>query len=126
MQLLTLSGSDSPSWAIQPEQNKFMWAGHRPLWRGVRLAWSAAPMKHNLHGVGQEAPGFSHGEYVTGVRERPPKVAALFDLFYEQLQSKEYDEASHTLDEIDSIRNYHDPEVAGCRVKLKLERMRNN
>lgn len=63
---------------------------------------------------------------IMGVRERPPKVAALFDLFYEQLQSKKYDEASHTLDEIDSIRNYHDPEVAGCRVKLKLERMRNN
>lgn len=61
---------------------------------------------------------------IMGVTERPPKIAKLFDTFYEQLSSKAFDAAENTLDEIDILREYHDQEVAGCRVKLKLERMK--
>lgn len=61
---------------------------------------------------------------IMGVTERPPEVAKRFDTFYEQLAAQELDQAEHTLDEIDELRDYHDQEVAGCRVKLKLERIR--
>lgn len=58
------------------------------------------------------------------VSERPPKVAILFETFYTQLSEKNFDSAEKILDEIDEIRGNHDQEVAGCRVKLKLERIR--
>lgn len=61
---------------------------------------------------------------IMGVTERPPEVAKLFDLFYEQLSQKAFDAAQETLEKLDRLRNYHDPEVAGCSVKLKLERIR--
>ncbi len=63
-------------------------------------------------------------EIMGGVTERPPKVAKLFDMFYEQLAIHQFDKAGQILDQIDEIRDYHDPEVAGCRVKLKLEYIR--
>ncbi len=61
---------------------------------------------------------------IMGVNERPLEVAKLFEKFYEFLKDGAYDEAEEALDEIDRLRDFHDAEVAGCRVKLKLERMR--
>lgn len=61
---------------------------------------------------------------IMGVTERPPEVAKLFEAFYEQLAEKRFDLADQILNELDELRGYHDQEVAGCRVKLKLERIR--
>jgi Predicted ATP-binding protein involved in virulence len=61
---------------------------------------------------------------IMGVAERPPQVAKLFTKFYEELAAKKFDQADQTLNQIDKLRDYHDQEVAGCRVKLKLERIR--
>lgn len=61
---------------------------------------------------------------IMGVSERPPVVATLFKTFYSQLSEKEFDLAEKTLNQIDEMRGNHDQEVAGCRVKLKLERIR--
>ena len=61
---------------------------------------------------------------IMGVTERPPEVSKLFENFYVQLAEKKFELAEHILDQIDKLRDYHDPEVAGCRVKLKLERIR--
>lgn len=61
---------------------------------------------------------------IMGVAERPPEIARLFEEFYGCMEAKEYGQAEETLDQIDELRGFHDQEVAGCRVKLKLERMR--
>lgn len=61
---------------------------------------------------------------VMGVEERPQTVAQLFSRFYETLAQKDFSAAEHTLDTLDELREYHDPEVASCRVKLRLERLR--
>lgn len=61
---------------------------------------------------------------IMGVSERPPEVANLFTAFYQLLAKKDFDQADQTLNQIDELRGYHDAEVAGCRVKLKLERIR--
>ena len=61
---------------------------------------------------------------IMGVTERPPEVSKLFKSFYNLLEKKEFKLAEQILDQIDKLRDYHDPEVAGCRVKLKLERIR--
>lgn len=61
---------------------------------------------------------------IMGVDERPPEVAKLFVAFYRELSEKNFDQADQTLNQIDELRDYHDQEVAGCRVKLKLERLR--
>ncbi len=61
---------------------------------------------------------------IMGVTERPPEVAKLFQRFYECLEKKEYDSAEQILDQISQLRDYHDQEVIGCQVKLKLERIR--
>ena len=58
------------------------------------------------------------------VPERHPDIAGLFEQFNRYLVEKRYDCAEQVLDEIDEKRGYHDKEVAGCRVKLKLERIR--
>lgn len=61
---------------------------------------------------------------VMGVEERPQKVVQLFDLFYKYLEKQNFAEAEQTLDQIDELREYHDPEVSSCRVKLRLEKLR--
>ena len=61
---------------------------------------------------------------IMGVSERNPAIAELFNRFYSRLNGGQYDEAEKILDEIDGQRDYHDKEVAACRVKLKLERIR--
>ena len=58
------------------------------------------------------------------VSERPPEIAELFQKFYTFLVDKKYIEAEEVLDKIDEKRGFHDKELAGCRVKLKLERIR--
>lgn len=61
---------------------------------------------------------------IMGVNDRPDKIVELFEEFYRLLSEKKYDEAGTVLDKLDEERGYHDPEIAKCRVKLKLERMR--
>jgi len=61
---------------------------------------------------------------IMGVKERPVAVAQLFETFYTLLVDKKFDEAEHILDQLDLLRGYHDSEIASCRVKLKLERIR--
>lgn len=61
---------------------------------------------------------------VMGVEERPKAVAQLFSQYYESLAQKDFAAAERTLDALDELREYHDPEVAACRVKLRLERLR--
>lgn len=61
---------------------------------------------------------------IMGVPERPNEVAQLFSDFYSLLDGKQFDKANKLLDEIEVIRDGHDPELASCRVKLKLERIR--
>ena len=61
---------------------------------------------------------------IMGAEERPYEVSELFDQFYELLNKKKYDSAGEILDQLDLLRDFHDPEVANCRVKLKLERIR--
>lgn len=61
---------------------------------------------------------------IMGVSERNPEVADLFAQFQRHLDAREYDQADEVLEAIDEKRGYHDREVAGCRVKLKMERIR--
>lgn len=61
---------------------------------------------------------------IMGVNDRPDQFVELFEKFYRLLSEKKYDEAGAVLDKLDEERGYHDPEIAKCRVKLKLERMR--
>jgi len=61
---------------------------------------------------------------IMGVNDRPDQFVKLFEQFYRLLSEKKYDEAGAVLDKLDEDRGYHDPEIAKCRVKLKLERMR--
>ena len=61
---------------------------------------------------------------IMGVTERNPQISELFMQFYELLDQKHFDEAERVLDEIDRERDYHDKEVASCRVKLSLEKIR--
>lgn len=62
---------------------------------------------------------------IMGVTERLPEIADLFKEFYRRLENKEFEEAENTLDAIDDKRNNHDKEVAACRVKLRLEKIRS-
>jgi len=61
---------------------------------------------------------------IMGVNDRPDQFVELFEKFYRLLFEKKYDDAGAVLDKLDEERGYHDPEIAKCRVKLKLERMR--
>lgn len=61
---------------------------------------------------------------IMGVNDRPDQFVKLFEKFYRLLSEKKYDDAGAVLDKLDEERGYHDPEIAKCRVKLKLERMR--
>lgn len=61
---------------------------------------------------------------IMGVNDRPDQFVELFEKFYRLLSEKKYDDAGDVLDKLDEERGYHDPEIAKCRVKLKLERMR--
>lgn len=79
----------------------------------------------------ESAPSQTHGkdvnsvlEEIMGVDSRPPEFSELFSLFYNQLKNKQYDDAQLTLDKLSEMRDYHDPEIAQCHVKLKLERIR--
>lgn len=62
-QLSTLSAWGWPGWASPPDR-KSMWAGHRPLWRSVRLGQPAAPLKHNRTAQRERIPLRELWEYV--------------------------------------------------------------
>ena len=85
------------------------------------------------NGEVKSAPSQTHGkdinsvlEEIMGVNSRPPEFSKLFSQFYNQLKDKQYDNAQITLDRLSEMREYHDPEIAQCRVKLKLERIRGD
>lgn len=61
---------------------------------------------------------------IMGVYGRPPEVEKQFQEFYEALAQKEFERAEAILDKLDVLRNYHDPDIASGRAKLKLERLR--
>lgn len=61
---------------------------------------------------------------IMGVNGRPPEIEERFRQFYEALDRKDFNGAENILDQLDILRNYHDPEIAAGRVKLKLERLR--
>ena len=83
------------------------------------------------NGKVEAAPSQTHGkdvnsilEEIMGVDSRPNDFSLLFKQFYRQLNDKQYDAAQTTLDQLAKMRDYHDPEIAQCRVTLKLERIR--
>lgn len=61
---------------------------------------------------------------IMGVSDRPDDVEDLFKQFYKYLDSLEFEQADRVLDEIGELRGGHDPELAGCQVKLKLAKLR--
>lgn len=61
---------------------------------------------------------------IMGTKERPIAVSNLFGEYDAELNKGELDKAERILDEIEALRGDTDKEVAGCRVKLKLERIR--
>lgn len=85
-------------------------------------------LKNNeIGGVSQQVYGKDVNsvlDEIMGVSERPKKVTELFEKFYEYLNKKEFDRADELLNQLDELRGFHDQEVAGCRVKLKLEKIR--
>ncbi len=58
------------------------------------------------------------------VDERPENFIMLFDEIYNKLNESKYSEAEKILDNLEQLRGNHDPEIARCSVKLKLESMR--
>ena len=58
------------------------------------------------------------------VDERPENFIMLFDEFYKYLSENKYLEAEKILDKLEQMRGSHVPEIARCRVKLKLENIR--
>ncbi len=61
---------------------------------------------------------------IMGAKERPIAVSNLFKEYYLELNKGEFDKAEIILDTIEKLRGDSDKEIAGCRVKLKLERIR--
>lgn len=61
---------------------------------------------------------------IMGVDDRPDELVQKFKKFYSLMDEKFFDEAEEVLNQIDKLRDYHDPEVSSCRVKLKMERIR--
>ena len=56
--------------------------------------------------------------------ERPKKIVDLFNQFYKRLENRDFDGAEEILNILDELRSFHDPEIASCRTKLRLERIR--
>ena len=82
---------------------------------------------YELIPAGSEVYGKEAGAVLSeimGASSRPVYVEEKLDLFKQFLNVGELDEAEKVLDELDELRNYHDPELAGNRVKLKMERIR--
>lgn len=63
---------------------------------------------------------------VMEVDERPQAVVELFNNFYRCLVEHKYNDAEQYLDLLDKLRDYSDPEVARCRVKLRLAQIGGN
>ena len=61
---------------------------------------------------------------IMGVDDRPNQVSQMFKAFYAALDDRDFDNAEYVLNQLDELREYHDAEVASCRVKLKMEKIR--
>jgi predicted ATP-binding protein involved in virulence len=61
---------------------------------------------------------------IMDVSDRNPELSSLFDQFHGLLGARNYDAAEAVLDDIAKKRSYHDQEIARCRVKLRLERIK--
>lgn len=60
---------------------------------------------------------------VMGVQERPAEIMRLFDKFHQELHDKDFEQAEKTLSTLKIKLGVHDPKVATCTLKLKLETM---
>ena len=61
---------------------------------------------------------------IMGVSDRPDDVKSLFEKFDKALNDADFKTAEMFLDQISTIRGGHDPELAKCQTKLRLEQMR--
>jgi predicted ATP-binding protein involved in virulence len=78
-----------------------------------------------------EPSGEVHGKDVNTIissvmktAERPPEIKALFDDFYDMLDAGNIQMAEEKIDMLEDRLGGDDPELAGCRVKLKLRKAR--
>lgn len=60
---------------------------------------------------------------VMKVSERPEDVKKRLDLFYAYMDEKKYNEADRALKEIENIVGTTDPDIAGARTSLELEKL---
>ena len=63
---------------------------------------------------------------VMGVSERPEAIQKLFQKFYDYIDKQDIDMATTVLGELDDKLKGDDPELAACRVKLKLLQFRRH
>ena len=61
---------------------------------------------------------------IMGAEERSQEICNMFEQFYDFMEQHNYNQAEEILNRIAEKRDYHDQEVALCRVKLRLERIR--
>jgi predicted ATP-binding protein involved in virulence len=78
-----------------------------------------------------EPSGEVHGKDVNTIissvmntAERPPEIKALFNDFYRMIDAGKVQTAEEKLNDLEERLNGDDPELAGCRVKLKLQKAR--
>ena len=57
------------------------------------------------------------------VSERPMRIKARFEDFYQQIDEQNFEIAQQILNELETILGDNDPELAECRVRLELEQM---
>jgi predicted ATP-binding protein involved in virulence len=61
---------------------------------------------------------------VMNTAERPPEIKSLFDQFYDMIDVGNLEKAEEKLNTIEEHLGNDDPELVGCRVKLKLKKTR--
>jgi predicted ATP-binding protein involved in virulence len=54
---------------------------------------------------------------------RSEAIQTMFDNFYKLLDEEKFENAEKVLEEIDNLVADYDPELASCRIKLKMEQM---
>lgn len=77
-----------------------------------------------------EAPDETYGKdantilrEIMEVSERPMRIKARFEDFYQQIDEQNFEIAQQILNELETILGDNDPELAECRVRLELEQM---
>jgi predicted ATP-binding protein involved in virulence len=78
-----------------------------------------------------EPSGEVHGKDVNTIissvmntAERPPEIKSLFNDFYSMINTKNLQKAEEKLNTLEERLEGDDPELAGCRIKLKLQKAR--